>query len=539
MIHIYDTTLRDGTQGEGVWLSCGDKLRIAERLDRLGVAFIEGGFPGSNPKDTEFFARARDMEWTHAQIAAFGATRRLDLAVEDDANIKALLGAGTGVCTIFGKSWMLHVTEVLRATADDNLRIIEETVAYLVSQGKRVIYDAEHFFDGYRADPAYALETTFAAVRGGAEAVALCDTNGGTLPWQVGDVVAQVVAAVPVPVGFHGHDDIGCAVASTLFAVRAGATQVQGTINGYGERCGNANLCAIIPNLELKMGLLCLPPGRVSELCEVSRLVSEVANLAPEGRMAYVGQSAFAHKGGVHVAAIRRSTASYNHINPALVGNETRVVVSDLSGRGNVLAKAEEMGMEVGEGVGDVLGAIKDNEALGFSYEAAEASVALLIARRSPGYQPPFRLIDYMVTVEHRDLRGSFAEATVKVMVGGEVAHTAAEGNGPVSALDRALRKALEPVYPDLARIKLIDYKVRIIDGDKATGATTRVLIECANGTRSWGTVGASPNIIEASWRALVDAIEYGLSIINSATAQALVDSPAPRIVTSSVEAAS
>jgi 2-isopropylmalate synthase len=514
-IEIYDTTLRDGTQREGISLSCDDKLRIAQRLDELGVALIEGGWPGSNPKDAEFFERARNMEWVNAQIAAFGSTRHALSAPEEDANLQALLDAETEVCTVVGKTWTLHVEDVLRTNLDENLRMIEDSLAYLRARGRRVIYDAEHFFDGYRADPEYALETLKAAVRGGADTVVLCDTNGGSLPWQIDSTFTDVVRIMDrqTRLGIHTHNDGECAVANTLAAVQAGAAHVQGTINGYGERCGNANLCAIVPDLELKMGYRCLPQGKLAELADVAHFVAEMANLAPDEHMAFVGRSAFAHKGGIHVAAIRRNSHSYQHIEPELVGNEMRVVVSELSGRGNLLSKAEELGLDVVDqtGVRDVLLQIKDLEASGFSFEAAEASVALMLKRREPGYTPPFRLVDYAVIVEHREQRGSFAEATVKLDVDGEILHTAGEGNGPVNALDAALRKALTPVYPELERMQLSDYKVRILDGQRGTAATTRVMIDTRNGHNRWSTVGASTNIIEASWQALADSVEYCL----------------------------
>jgi len=514
MIQIYDTTLRDGTQREGISLSCDDKLRIARRLDDLGVTFIEGGWPGSNPKDVEFFARARDMEWKTASIAAFGSTCRVGGGPEDDANIKALLDAGTPVCTVVGKTWTLHVTEVLRTTLEDNLRIVEKSLAYLRSQGRRVVYDAEHFFDGYRADPAYALETLRAAKRGGAETLVLCDTNGGSLPWRIAEVVREVKAALEHPLGVHTHNDGECAVANTLAAVSEGATQVQGTVNGYGERCGNANLCSIIPALELKLGKRCLPQGRLKTLYEVSHFVAEVANLPPDEHLAYVGKSAFAHKGGIHVAAMRRNETSYQHIDPALVGNRMRVVVSELSGRGNLLSKAEEYGLHAGAGaeIGDLLTTIKELEAKGFSFEAAEASVAMMMKRQQPGYRAPFELVDFLVNVEHRTGRGIFSEAMVKVKVEGELLHTAAEGDGPVNALDAALRKALLPHYPRIGQFQLADYKVRILDGSEGTAAVTRVLVDMQDGARRWSTVGASTNIIEASWCAIVDALEYGLT---------------------------
>ena len=512
MVEIYDTTLRDGTQREGISLSVDDKLRIARRLDELGVTFIEGGWPGSNPKDAEFFERARGMKWQRALIAAFGSTCRVGGGPEDDANIKALLDSGAPVCTVVGKTWTLHVTDVLRTTLEENLRIIEKSLAYLKAQGRRVIYDAEHFFDGYRADPDYALETLKAAARGGAETLVLCDTNGGSMPWQIAETVRAVRAAVKTPLGVHAHNDSETAVANSLAAAMEGAVQIQGTVNGYGERCGNANLCSIIASLELKLGKRCLPEGHLQTLTEVAHFVAEVANLAPDEHLAYVGKSAFAHKGGIHVAAMRRTAASYQHIVPELVGNHQRVVVSELSGRGNLLSKAEEFGLAAGD-VGGVLNEIKALEAKGFSFEAAEASVALMMKRAEPGYRAPFELVDFLVNVEHRSGRGIFSEAMVKVRVDGEVLHTAAEGDGPVDALDHALRKALTPRYPEVTELHLVDYKVRILDGSNGTGATTRVLVDSQRGTRRWSTVGASTNIIEASWRALVDAVEYGLTV--------------------------
>jgi len=514
MIEIYDTTLRDGTQSEGFTLSSIDKLRIAKRLDAIGVAYIEGGWPGSNPKDAEFFERARDMEFKNSLLTAFGATCHAKRGPEDDENIKALLDSNTPVCTLFGKSWTLHVTDVLRTTPEDNLRIIEQSVAYLREMGRRVIYDAEHFFDGYKADPVYALETLQAAVRGGAETVVLCDTNGGTLPWEVEHIIRKLIPTLEHPFGIHTHNDSECAVNNSLIGVREGATQVQGTINGVGERCGNANLCSIIPILELKMGYRCLPEGNLSRLTDLSHFVMEVANITPDEHLPFVGKSAFAHKGGVHVAAMRRSAQSYQHIEPETVGNRMRVVVSDLSGRGNLLSKAEEHFVELdAEEVVPVLNDIKELEARGFAFEAAEASVAMMLKRQEMYYKPPFDLIDFFVNVEHRDRRGIFAEATVKVRVNGEILHTAAEGNGPVNALDIALRKALLPTYPQLADFHLADYKVRILDGENGTGAITRVLIDTQNGTRRWSTVGASGNIIEASWLALADSVEYGLMV--------------------------
>ena len=513
-IQIYDTTLRDGTQSEGFTLSSNDKVRIAQKLDDLGVAFIEGGWPGSNPKDVEFFDRAKDMQWKNALIAAFGSTCRVKGGPEDDANIKALIDSHTPVCTIFGKTWTLHVTDVLLTTLEDNLRIIEQSVAYLKANGKRVIYDAEHFFDGYKADSVYALETLRAAVRGGAETVVLCDTNGGTLPWEVQSIIGELSPQLNHPFGIHTHNDSECAVINSLIAVREGAMQVQGTVNGVGERCGNANLVSIMADLELKMGYQCLPEGNIPYLYDLSHFVAEVANVTPDEHLPFVGKSAFAHKGGVHVAAMRRSAKSYQHVEPELIGNKMRVVVSDLSGRGNLLSKAEEHGVEVeGEEVVPILNEIKELEARGFSFEAAEASVAMMLKRQEYGYKPPFELVDFFVNVEHRQGRGIFAEAMVKVRVQGELLHTAAEGNGPVNALDLALRKALRDYYPQVEKFHLSDYKVRILDSDHGTEAITRVLIDTRNSTSRWSTVGASTNIIEASWRALADSMEYGLMV--------------------------
>ncbi|MCC6213942.1 MAG: citramalate synthase [Polyangiaceae bacterium] len=523
VVRLYDTTLRDGTQREGLTLTVEDKLLLLRRLDAFGVTFVEGGWPGSNPKDAEFFARARDARLATATLTAFGATRRAGAPPAHDPNLAALLEAGTSTCTLFGKSSTLHVHEVLRVGLDENLRMIEESVRFLVGEGRRVVYDAEHFFDGHALDSAYALETLRAALAGGAEVLVLCETNGGALPWQVTAAVEAVRGALDAPLGIHAHDDSGCAVANSLAAVRAGVRHVQGTINGYGERCGNANLVTLAANLELKLGLRCVPDGRLTELTELSRLVAEVANLAPNEHAPYVGASAFAHKGGVHVAAMRRSAASYQHVTPEAVGNRSRVVVSELSGRGNVLSKAEELGVEVAAGAESaVLEHIKEAEARGFSYEGAEASVELLLRRRRPGWLPRFEIVDFSATVGRRAGTETFAEAVVKVRVGDRTLHTVADGNGPVSALDAALRKALEPVYPEVSRIHLADYKVRILDGALGTGAVTRVLVTSAAGERSWSTVGASANLIEASLSAVVDGLEYGLAVAS--------DRPAPSL---------
>ncbi|MGQ9908387.1 MAG: citramalate synthase [Candidatus Flexifilum sp.] len=514
-IAIYDTTLRDGTQREGISLSVADKLRITEMLDQLGVAYIEGGWPGSNPKDAAYFEAVKGLQLKHARVVAFGSTCRKNTAPEDDANIQALVDAQTPVVTVVGKTSMLHVTDVLQTTPEENLRMIRESLAYLKSLGKEVIYDAEHFFDGIKLDMEYALDTIRAAVDGGADSVVLCDTNGGSMPWEVARYVRMIRETFPdVQIGIHTHNDGELAVANTLAAVDAGATQVQGTINGYGERCGNANLCSIIPDLELKMGYRCVPDGALKMLTHLSRTVAEIANLAPDNHLAYVGKSAFAHKGGIHVAAIRRNVDSYQHIDPTLVGNEMRILVSDLSGQGNVLSKAEELGLDVSQAEAvKVLDEIKRLEHQGFVFEGAEASIAIRLLRHKPDYRPLFTLIDFTTIVEDRRGRGTIAEAMVKLDIDGDIVHTAAEGNGPVNALDLALRKALMPRYPQIADFQLSDYKVRILDGASGTAATTRVMIETLSPYGRWTTVGAGENIIRASWLALVDGVEYGLRI--------------------------
>ena len=513
-IALYDTTLRDGTQREGISLSLDDKLKIAQRLDAFGMDYIEGGWPGSNPKDVEFFRRAPSLGLGHARLAAFGSTRRKDSRPADDANIAALLGAQTPVVTLVGKSWELHVRDVLETTPDENLAMIADSVAYCVAQGKEVIYDAEHFFDGYRANPAYALATLEAAARGGAAWIVLCDTNGGALPWDVDDVTCRVVERLGpgVAVGIHTHDDGGCGVANTLAAVRAGAAQVQGTINGYGERVANANLCTIIPDLQLKMGYDCVTAAGLAGLTDLSRYVAELANLTHDDHLPFVGASAFAHKGGIHVAAMLKNAASYQHVAPEQVGNRQRSVVSELSGRGNLVDKIKQFHLNPESlDLPAVLEQIKRLEAQGFTFEGAEASVELMLRRTHPAYVPPFEMTDYWVMVQRRRGRGSIVEATVKVRVGPRIMHTVAEGNGPVNALDAALRQALSGVYPQISGVRLEDYKVRILDGENNTAATTRVLIETRQGARRWSTVGASPNIIDASWRALADSMEYAL----------------------------
>lgn len=513
-VAVYDTTLRDGAQREGISWSLEDKLRIVRRLDALGVDIIEAGWPGSNPKDAALFARmaAPDAALRHAQLAAFGSTRRAGIAAAEDPQVQALIDAHTPVCTIFGKSSTLHVREVLRVSLDENLAMIADTVAHLRAAGRRVIYDAEHFFDGYALDPDYALATLQAAAN--ADTVVLCDTNGGTLPWRVEEVVRVVRGVVKTHIGIHAHNDAGCAVANSLAAVRGGARHVQGTINGYGERCGNANLCSVLPSLALKLGASVLTEGRLAELPEVAGMVAELANLAPDDHAPYVGRSAFAHKGGVHVAAMRRTPESYQHVDPALVGNECRIVVSELSGRANLLARADELGLagsdpSVATGA---LAAIKEGEARGAAFEAADASVALILRRHAPDYEPPFQLVEYRVLSHGGGPEPVAAEATVKLRVGERLVHTAAEGEGPVHALDAALRKALVVSYPWVAKISLADYKVRILDGSSGTRAVTRVLIDFTDGVHRWSTVGASASILEATWTALADGIEFGIA---------------------------
>jgi 2-isopropylmalate synthase len=518
-VEIFDTTLRDGTQGEGISLSASDKLRIADKLDELGVAFIEGGWPGSNPKDVEFFARARERKFAHARLVAFGATRRQGLRADEDPSLRALVEAGAEVCAIFGKSWTLHVDRVLRVSRDENLRMIAESVRFLRQHGMRVIYDAEHFFDGWRADPDYAIATLRAAAEGGAATLVLCDTNGGSLPWQIADGVAAATG-VGAPLGIHAHDDAGCAVANTLAAVRAGARHVQGTINGYGERCGNANLCIVLPDLELKLGLRCLPDGSLARLSELARFVGDVAGVAPADSMPYVGRSAFAHKGGVHVAAMRAAEGSYEHVRPATVGNGTRVLVSELAGKAALIAKAEEHDVELDDGdAAPIIGRIKEHERRGYSFESAEASTVLLMRRHRAGYRPPFRLVGYRVSVA-RDADGDpVSDATLMLSIGERVLHTQARDTGPVAALDAALRQALEPVFPSVRGVRLVDYRVHIVDGRDGTGAVTRVLVESSDGERVWRTLGASGNIIDASWQALADGIEYALGLSTEAAA--------------------
>jgi 2-isopropylmalate synthase len=521
-IILYDTTLRDGTQGENIILSLADKLRIARMLDEYGMPYVEGGWPGSNPKDVEFFAAARKVRWETARLAAFGSTRHRSNKPGDDPNLRELAVAETPVVTIFGKSWLLHVVEVLGATPAENIDMIADSVGFLVERGRETVYDAEHFFDGYRADREYALATLRAARGAGARTLVLCDTNGGTLTDELVRIVTDVRStleaephAPPVTWGIHTHNDAELAVANSMAAVAAGIRHVQATINGYGERCGNANMVSILANLALKTPHALVPPGGgdLRGLTDLARTVAEIANVNPSDYQPFVGRSAFAHKGGVHGAAVAKVERSYQHVDPTLVGNEGRLVVSELGGRANTQVRAEQLGLRL-EGVIDareLSTLIKQLESEGQAFEGAEASFELLIRRHAKDYRAPFRIVDYTCLVEQRDGRELLAEATVKVEVDGEVLHTASDGNGPVNALDAALRKALGAFYPGIDAVHLVDYKVRILDGGAATAARTRVVIDSADGARTWSTMGSDTNIIAASAAALADSLEYAI----------------------------
>ena len=516
-VAIYDTTLRDGTQAQGVSFSGTDKVRLAEKLDVFGVAYIEGGWPGSNPKDMAFFEAMRGRRLTHAKLAAFGSTRRASNRSEDDPNLQTLLGAETPVVTIFGKSWLLHVHDVLRVSPDENLDIIGSSCAYLRDAGREVIFDAEHFFDGFFDDSEYAIAVLQRAVRDGAGTVVLCDTNGGCLPQQIEDVCRQVKAVLPdeVILGIHCHNDAECAVASSLAAVRVGAAHVQGTVNGLGERCGNANLCSIVPGLELKMGIPCVAPDSLPHLRELSKFVYDLANLRENIRLPYVGAAAFAHKGGMHVNAVSKNSRTFEHIEPEAVGNRRHILVSDLSGGSNIMLKAEEHNISLDSKspeVRQILAELKRLEAEGYEFESADASFNVLVKKLLHDHKSFFDLEGFRVIVEKRGPEDPcLSEATIKVRVNERTEITAAEGDGPVNALDLALRKALTGFYPHVADMSLRDYKVRILDGREGTAAKTRVLIESTDGESIWGTVGVSENIIEATWQAILDAVEHFL----------------------------
>jgi 2-isopropylmalate synthase len=515
MIKIYDTTLRDGTQGEGVSFSMEDKVRLSTRLDAFGIHYIEGGWPGSNPKDLRFFRRMQDVTLKHAKLAAFSMTRRAGGATESDPNMRAIIECGAPVATIVGKSWDFHVTEALETTRDENLAMIHDSIAYLKPRMDEVLFDAEHFFDGFKANREYALATLKSAAAAGADWLILCDTNGGTLPPDLVEIVRTVRREVKTPLGIHVHNDAECAVANSLAAVMEGVEQVQGTINGFGERCGNANLVSIIPTLVLKLGFECIPAPHLRELRDLSRFVSELANRKPWSSQPYIGDSAFAHKGGMHVSAVQKHPHTYEHVDPEAVGNHRRVLVSELSGKSNVLWKAREYGIDLDRDTPDsrkILDRLKALEDEGFQFEGAEASFELLMERALGRHRPYFELDAYRVIVEEQSASEEpVAEATVRVRVKGILEHTAAAGNGPVNALDHALRKALEEFYPNLKELRLLDYKVRILDESKGTAAKTRVLITSGDGRETWGTVGVADNIIEASWLALVDSVEYKL----------------------------
>ncbi len=507
---LYDTTLRDGTQQRGISFSIEDKIKITSLLDEIGFDYIEGGWPGSNPKDCKYFQMAKNLNLKNAKIVAFGSTRKASSLVEDDVNIQALLQAETKVVTLVGKSWDFHVTDVLKTSLEENLNMISESIAYMKKNGKEVIYDAEHFFDAYTKSKEYALKTIMEADKAGVDTIVLCDTNGGFLPWQIKEVVDDVKKKVSCMLGIHVHNDSGLAVANSLIAVQSGVKQIQGTINGFGERCGNANLITLIPTLYFKMGYQCLPPKNISALTSLSKKVSDIANLNPEKNAPYVGSSAFAHKGGIHVSAVEKNPTSYEHIDPELVGNKRKFVVSELSGRGNIRMLANKLNLSLNGKEGMILEKIKILESKGSQFENAEGSFELLLRRDCQKYIQPFKRMEMKIISEYKDER-SVIEAMVKLFLHNEIVHIVAEGDGPVHALDNAIRKALLPFYPAIKNVHLIDYKVRILNPDKATGATTRVSIEARSGDSSWITIGVSDNIINASYEALLDAYELFL----------------------------
>jgi 2-isopropylmalate synthase len=515
-VEFYDTTLRDGAQSEDIAFTLTDKLRITEKLDEFGMHYIEGGWPGSNPKDLQYFKEVKKLRLKNAKIVAFSSTMKANTTPENDEIIKALMNAHTEYITIVGKSWDLHVRDALRVSLDTNLKMIDKTITYLKKSGKKVFFDAEHFFDGYKNNKDYALRVIETAYDAGADAIVLCDTNGGSMPYEVYDIVARMRTILKGELGIHTHNDTELAVANTLMAVRAGCTHVQGTVNGYGERCGNANLCSIIPNVIFKMGHSGIQKEKLQKLREISIFIDEMANFIPDKHRPYVGESAFAHKGGIHVSAIRRNPETYEHMKPEQVGNTQRVLISDLSGESNILYKAKEFNIDIEKDrkvVRDVVHKIKNLEMRGYQFEAAEGSLELLIKKALGIHKSYFELIGFRIIVEKKEKAHPVTEATILVKVGDRVEHTAALGKGPVNALDNALRKALHKFYPVLKEMDLVDYKVRVLSTKDGTSAPTRVLIESSDGKRTWGTVGVSENIIEASWRALVDSIDYKLLI--------------------------
>ena len=512
---LYDTTLRDGCQAEDISFTLEDKLRIAEKLDELGVDYIEGGYPGSNPRDADFFQRVKKMKLKNAKVAAFGTTRKFGARPSQDINLKVLLGADTPVVTLVGKTWDLHVRDDLRISQKANLELIADSIAYMKKRVDEVMFDAEHFFDGFRANPEYALECLKAAQDGGADWIVLCETNGGRLPGEIRDAINHVNQIIKTPLGIHCHNDGELAVANTLAGVEMGARQVQGTINGFGERCGNVNLISVIANLQLKMGKKCVTPAQLKKLRDVSQLFYELANIQPNKRQAFVGDSAFAHKGGLHVSGVLKNRETYEHIDPELVGNRQRVLVSDLSGRSNVIYKGKEYGIDMkdqNDAVREILRRTKDLEGQGYEFQAAEASFELLIQEALGKKRKNFSLVGFRVIDEKRkEGETAISEATIMVEVDGEMEHAAAMGNGPVNALDQALRRALTKFYPSLKQVQLLDYKVRVLSSGEGTAAMVRVLIESSDGKEKWGTVGVSHNVIEASWLALADSIDYKL----------------------------
>jgi 2-isopropylmalate synthase len=514
-IEIYDTTLRDGAQAEDIAFSVEDKLRITRKLDELGVHYIEGGWPGSNPRDMEYFKKARKIKLTHSKIVAFGSTHRPKRKVQNDAIIKDLLDSKAKIITIFGKTWDFHVKEALKISLDENLDLIHNTVSYLKKNVQTVFFDAEHFFDGYKDNPQFAMKCLRAAQEAGAECLVLCDTNGGSLPDTVQNVITEIMKEMQAPLGIHAHNDSDCAVANSVVAVEGGASQVQGTINGLGERCGNANLCSVIPNLQVKRGVRCITANQLKRLRDISRFVNEISNLRHFKRQPFVGDSAFAHKAGIHVNAVRKRPETYEHVRPEVVGNSQRVLISDLAGKSNILRKAEEFGITIDPNapqVQDIVAKLKKLENEGFQFEGAEASFELLMKKSLGLHKRFFDLIGFRTINEKRkEGEKAISEATIMIKVGGHIEHTAATGNGPVNAIDNALRKALEKFYPALKNVKLHDYKVRVLTAGEGTSAKVRVLIESGDDSQRWGTVGVSENIIEASYQALVDSIEYKL----------------------------
>ena len=522
-VEIYDTTLRDGAQLEGISLTVDDKLRIAEQLDNLGVHYIEGGWPGANPKDVEFFERAKEeLTLKHSRLVAFGSTRRVNGDAQNDPTLANLVAAGTSTVCIVGKSWDYHVTEALRTSLDEGIAMVADSIKFLKDQGLEVFFDAEHFFDGYKANPEYALQVLEGAAVAGADCLVLCDTNGGSLPFQIEETVASVVNHLETPVGVHLHNDTGCGVANAMAGVMAGATQVQGTINGYGERVGNCDLVPIIANLSLKLGIETLPPDRIERLTSVAHHVAELVNFSSDPQQPYVGSGAFAHKAGLHVSAISRRPDAYEHIDPNLVGNGTRFLVSEMSGKSTIELRAQQLDLDIeGETLNEVVETLKDLEYRGYHFEAADASLELLLRAATGWEQDFFQLQSFSVNVGHLSGSGSRAwndvavevdtEATVSIQVDGKIVEASGQGNGPVNALDSALRQAIGSRYPALENLRLTDYKVRVLETSKGTGAITRVLLDTTNGEKTWTTIGVSENIIEASWQALVDSIVYGL----------------------------